>query len=187
MMEETLLGSGGDGNVYVFNELLCEKIFNDRQTYETERKALLRLKGKPNICQINSWCDQRMSITMTKYDGDLNRFVKRVTNRHHLLEVMIKQLHGALKAIQIAGIFHNDIAMCNIFYKEEDDMVNFYIGDFGSCRLTGPHDYDIRLLSIAMIGFIIGHTFNITQDRIKLLAIPNHIKDTLLRGLDQKY
>lgn len=110
-----------------------------------ELDIMTMLKCAPHISQlidinISPPTDESPTITMflQPYDGDL------LSYKGHLdVKKVLQDISMAMYICQSLNVVHYDIKPSNIFYKQHDRYIDFYLADFGLSALRGV-DVSVR-------------------------------------------
>lgn len=139
-----LLGRGGEGNVYIYDENnnIAIKVYHDGKEFnsETVYREIYVVDFLRSIEQIGDHIvnlgefietENSAYIFSDLYDGDLDMWVKKATTKNSELSVteddwlsMIFQITFAFFDINSRGVLHNDSKPKNIFYKKENMNIN---------------------------------------------------------------
>ncbi len=151
---ESLLGSGGMGEVYLAWDPTLERnvalkalrVGGEREAgaperFRREALALAQL-NHPNVCQIHDWVDESGGtfIAMELVDGQtLDQAAPSLKVREKLL--VIRGVSLALEAAHAKGLVHRDLKPGNIMVApgKGDQDPSVKVLDFGLARLAGTH------------------------------------------------
>ncbi len=152
---ETLLGSGGMGEVYRAWDPSLERPValkalrpsqdqgsGNSERFKREALALAQL-NHPHVCQVHDWVDDPRGafIVMELVDGEtLDQAAPHLAVREKLQ--VIRAVALALQAAHAKGIVHRDLKPGNIMVGAEEGARDrpVKVLDFGLARLVGPTD-----------------------------------------------
>jgi serine/threonine protein kinase len=191
--EFDLIGKGGDGCVYDIGDNKCKKIFDDVETFNLELQIYIKLKGVPNICKYLNSCDSELSITLTKYQYDLDqlRLKLPIETRLQLIDQLVHQLYPTVSLIN-KEYCHCDLRLCNIFANyDENGTIEVFIGDFGTAEIKLECEdptTDVVFLSKSLIRFISPSNMifkaSMFKPQLESVDINMETKKIILDGLD---
>ena len=151
---ETLLGSGGMGEVYRAWDATLERSValkalrsgedreaNAPERFRREALALAQL-NHPNVCQVHDWVDGPSGtfIAMELVEGQtLDQAAPDLKIREKLL--VIRAVAQALEAAHAKGLVHRDLKPGNIMVApgKDDHGPRVKVLDFGLAKLVDPH------------------------------------------------
>lgn len=199
---------GSYGIVYFTNDYAIKKFKKDAiHAFYVELFYLSILRKNFNVCKIVDIDFQNKTITMNKYEGNLQdlalvlNFEKRISLSHEL----IKQIHPVINILHSRGINHSDITPRNIFYLKTNEEYNFFLGDFSRTSVRNEEktysknfgnnflyidpdksstnvETDLWCFGITIYQFILNN-FNSDQlldlNKIEMICSNNHLKHFL--------